>query len=471
MATKKYYWLKLKKEFFKQKTIKKMRTLPGGDVYALIFLEMLTIATETEGIIYYEGIEKSPEEELALALDEDVNAVKMTVNMLRMLHLLEDCQNGDFFLPDAVKMTGSESESAERVRRMRENRKREEEKQLAAAAQKMLPAAGDDKSKKNEPDLEALHCNTDVTKGNALHCNGTVTDCNEDITGIIPNMPPDESGKIGTIPNMPASENGGQKVKNDIKAASVADLNTSSDDQSVTLYKNVQNCNEHKEIEIELDKEKELNINTQVDLNISSLNNLSFSIQPSNNNNYSSLKSDEYSNNNIARARTVEESEKTETDHPDKPSTQPVDSVKEEGQSLDGGMDGKDNTKPMPEAELEAVFQKFRENYPRHAGKMAAIRKVFREMVYLQKVDPYDLVTAAAKYAEKVKAEETPEKYMKMPQNFMLEMTWMRYIPIYQEHCPKCHGKGIYEDWEDGRCIMVYCDCNDRYKRLYSQST
>ena len=405
MATKKYYWLKLKKEFFKQKTIKKMRTVPGGDVYALIFLEMLTIATETEGIIYYEGVEQTPEEELALALDEDVNAVKMTVNMLRMLHLLEDCQNGDFFLPDAVKMTGSESESAERVRRMRENRKREEEKQLTAAAQKMLPATGEDKSKKSEPDPEALHCNTDVTKGNTLHCNGTVTECNEGITGIIPNMPPDESGKIGTIPNMPASENGGQKVKNDIKAASVADLNTSSDDQSVTLYKNVQNCNEHKEIEIELDKEKELNINTQVDLNISSLNNLSFSIQPSNNNNYSSLKSDEYSNNNITRARTVEESEKTDTGHPDQTPTQPVDPVKEEGQSLDGGMDGKDNAKPMPEAELEAVFQKFRENYPRHAGKMAAIRKVFREMVYLQKVDPYDLATAAAKYAEKVKAE------------------------------------------------------------------
>ena len=143
MANKKYYWLKLKKEFFKQKTIKKMRQLPGGEVYALIFLEMLTIATETEGVIYYENIESTPEEELALTLDEDVNAVKMTVSMLRMMNLLEDCKNGDFFLPDAVKMTGSESESAERVRRMRENRKLKEQKQLEAASQKLLPAAED----------------------------------------------------------------------------------------------------------------------------------------------------------------------------------------------------------------------------------------------------------------------------------------------------------------------------------------
>ena len=173
MANKKYYWLKLKKEFFKQKTIKKMRQLPGGEVYALIFLEMLTIATETEGVIYYENIESTPEEELALTLDEDVNAVKMTVSMLRMMNLLEDCKNGDFFLPDAVKMTGSESESAERVRRMRENRKLEEQKQLEAASQKLLPAAED----KSDPQSD-----TEVTKQEALHCNGDVTECNDEVT-------------------------------------------------------------------------------------------------------------------------------------------------------------------------------------------------------------------------------------------------------------------------------------------------
>ena len=87
---KRYYWLKLRKEFFKQKTIKKMRQIPGGEIYALIFLEMLTISSETEGIIVFDRVESTPEEELALVLDEDVNAVKMTVNMLRMLHLLED---------------------------------------------------------------------------------------------------------------------------------------------------------------------------------------------------------------------------------------------------------------------------------------------------------------------------------------------------------------------------------------------
>ena len=460
MANKKYYWLKLKKEFFKQKTIKKMRQLPGGEVYALIFLEMLTIATETEGVIYYENIESTPEEELALTLDEDVNAVKMTVSMLRMMNLLEDCKNGDFFLPDAVKMTGSESESAERMRRMREKHKADNEntQKIESGNTGLLP--------------EASHCDAGVTESDASHCDGDVTECNEGKTGIIPNMPASESGKIGIIPNMPAPENGSQKVKNSLEAATALGLDDSTTDTSVTLCKNVQKSNEHKEIEIELDKEI-LNYNKALykDKDFG-FNNL-LSNHPSNED-ISSLKSAVDSNYNITRvnARTIEESAKTDADHPEEPSTQTGDPVQDESQSLDGWMDGSKENVAMPESELETVFQMFRENYPRRAGKLAVIKKIFREMVYLHRIDPYDLATAAAKYAEHVKNEETKERFIKMPQNFLTELTWVRYIPVYREHCPKCHGKGIYEDKDStGRTFMTYCDCQDRYKKLYSRDT
>ncbi len=462
MANKKYYWLKLKKEFFKQKTIKKMRQLPGGEVYALIFLEMLTIATETEGVIYYENIESTPEEELALTLDEDVNAVKMTVSMLRMMNLLEDCKNGDFFLPDAVKMTGSESESAERMRRMREKHKADNEntQKIESGNTGLLP--------------EASHCDAGVTESDASHCDGDVTECNEGKTGIIPNMPASESGKIGIIPNMPAPENGSQKVKNSLEAATALGLDDSTTDTSVTLCKNVQNSDEHKEKEIEIELDKEiLNYNKAFykDKDFG-FNNL-LSNHPSNED-ISSLKSAVDSNYNITRvnARTIEESAKTDADHPEEPSTQTGDPVQDESQSLDGWMDGSKKNVAMPEAELETVFQMFRENYPRRAGKLAVIKKIFREMVYLHRIDPYDLATAAAKYAEHVKNEETKERFIKMPQNFLTELTWVRYIPVYREHCPKCHGKGIYEDKDStGRTIMTYCDCQDRYKKLYSRDT
>ena len=38
---KRYFWLKLHKDFFKRKEIKRLRKIAGGDTYTIIYLEML----------------------------------------------------------------------------------------------------------------------------------------------------------------------------------------------------------------------------------------------------------------------------------------------------------------------------------------------------------------------------------------------------------------------------------------------
>ena len=39
-TTKKYYWLKLNEGFFRDKKIKKLRKIAGGDTYTVIYLKM-----------------------------------------------------------------------------------------------------------------------------------------------------------------------------------------------------------------------------------------------------------------------------------------------------------------------------------------------------------------------------------------------------------------------------------------------
>ena len=82
MAIKKYYWLKLKENFFRQKEIKKLRKIAGGDTYTIIYLKMLLLSLQEEGKLYFEGVEDDFAEELALELDEDVNNVAMTIAFL-----------------------------------------------------------------------------------------------------------------------------------------------------------------------------------------------------------------------------------------------------------------------------------------------------------------------------------------------------------------------------------------------------
>ena len=142
---KRYYWLKLSDDFFKQKEIKKLRSIAGGDTFTIIYLKMLLRSMQDGGKLYYEGIEDDFVSELALDIDEDEDNVAMTVQFLTAKGILHQNTVSEYEVLTAAEMTGSECESARRVRKMRATRALE------------LPAA---------------EC------GEALQCNGDVTTCN-----------------------------------------------------------------------------------------------------------------------------------------------------------------------------------------------------------------------------------------------------------------------------------------------------
>ena len=116
---KKYYWLKLKEDFFRNKKIKKLRKIAGGDTYTVIYLKMQLLSLQNEGRLIYEGVEESFAEEIALEIDEDVDNVKITLSFLSQNGLLEEIEPDHFIMTETVECIGSEGSSAERVRRHR----------------------------------------------------------------------------------------------------------------------------------------------------------------------------------------------------------------------------------------------------------------------------------------------------------------------------------------------------------------
>ena len=109
LQKKKYYWLKLPKNFFKNARIKKLRKIAGGDTYTIIYLKMMLLCIDNKGVIVYEGIENDLAKELALKLDEEEDNVNVTINFLKANDLWEELENGDGFLPEAYGNTGSET--------------------------------------------------------------------------------------------------------------------------------------------------------------------------------------------------------------------------------------------------------------------------------------------------------------------------------------------------------------------------
>ena len=137
---KRYFWLKLHKDFFQRKEIKRLRKIAGGDTYTIIYLKMLLRSIMSEGKLYFDGLEENFCSELALDLDESEENVQITVTYLLNSGLLEMRSEDEYYLPDTKNSTGCETAVAARVRRHRDKKK-------------------------------ALQCNTDVTQVKHF-CNG-----------------------------------------------------------------------------------------------------------------------------------------------------------------------------------------------------------------------------------------------------------------------------------------------------------
>jgi uncharacterized phage protein (TIGR02220 family)/predicted phage replisome organizer len=123
MAERRYYWLKLKKDFFNSKRMKKLRAIAGGDTYTIIYLKMLLKAIESDGILKFENVEKSFSDEIALDIDENPDDVGIAVNYLLTVGLIEAIGDDEYALPECIENIGSESASAKRVREFREREK------------------------------------------------------------------------------------------------------------------------------------------------------------------------------------------------------------------------------------------------------------------------------------------------------------------------------------------------------------
>ena len=123
MANKKFFWLKLKEDFFRDKRIKKLRKIAGGDTYTIIYLKLQLLSLKHNGTLIYEGVEDTLEEELALDIDEDEDNVKVALAFLFANGLLEETDPNHFVMTETIQCIGSESASAERVRKHREKRK------------------------------------------------------------------------------------------------------------------------------------------------------------------------------------------------------------------------------------------------------------------------------------------------------------------------------------------------------------
>lgn len=135
---KRYYWLKLPKDFFEDKAIKRLRQIAGGDTYTIIYLKMLLKSMEDDGKLFYEGIEDTICDEIALDINESADDVQVTISYLEKKGLLI-VTDSEVELTRLTEMVGSETDKAELMRKLRNKEKGNNVTKISNNVTKALP--------------------------------------------------------------------------------------------------------------------------------------------------------------------------------------------------------------------------------------------------------------------------------------------------------------------------------------------
>ena len=121
--SKKYYWLKLKRDFFKRHDIRIIEEMPNGKDYILFYLKMLLESIDHEGELRFSDTIPYNNQMLSVITNTNIDIVKSAMEVFIGLKMIEILDDSTIFMGEVQRLIGSETAGAERVRKHRQNQK------------------------------------------------------------------------------------------------------------------------------------------------------------------------------------------------------------------------------------------------------------------------------------------------------------------------------------------------------------
>ena len=120
MAEKKYYWLKLKRDFFKRHDIQIIEAMENGKDYILFYLKLLCESVDHEGNLRFSEQIPYNEQMLATITNTNVDVVRNAIKIFTELGMIDILDDGTFYMSEVNRLLGSETKWAEKKRKQRE---------------------------------------------------------------------------------------------------------------------------------------------------------------------------------------------------------------------------------------------------------------------------------------------------------------------------------------------------------------
>jgi predicted phage replisome organizer len=121
--TKRFYWLKLKDNFFDREEIQLIESLPNGKEYVLILLKFMMKAINSEGRLVVKDVIPYNPQMLATVTHSNVDTVRSAIDIFIKFGLMSTLDDGTLYMNEVQALLGSETEFAAKKREYRQNQK------------------------------------------------------------------------------------------------------------------------------------------------------------------------------------------------------------------------------------------------------------------------------------------------------------------------------------------------------------
>ncbi len=115
----KYYWLKLKRDFFKRHDIRIIEEMPNGKDYILFYLKLLLESIDHEGSLRFSDTIPYNEQMLSVVTNTNIDIVRSAMKLFIELNMMSICDDQTIYMNEVEKLIGSETKWAGKKRLQR----------------------------------------------------------------------------------------------------------------------------------------------------------------------------------------------------------------------------------------------------------------------------------------------------------------------------------------------------------------
>lgn len=189
---KKYYWLRLKEDFFEEDTIAWLEEQENGKEYALFYLKLCLKSLKTNGLLIRNvGDILLPYDtrKLGEITKTDYDTVAVAMELFRRIGLVQILDNGEIYLSQLQKMIGSAvgDEHLRESNRLRQQRFREKQKMLSQCDNNVTITLHRNVEIENRDNIEKETISKDIVKKKNVTNATTLTQRRDDFyNSLIP---------------------------------------------------------------------------------------------------------------------------------------------------------------------------------------------------------------------------------------------------------------------------------------------